>query len=189
MQRREEYNNRQQEMGNVRNAALFIFLNRTCFNGLYRVNSKNKFNVPFGRYAHPKICDEQNLRACHEAFCALDIFCGDFSATEKYASDKAFFYFDPPYKPLSATSSFNSYTKDDFNDEEQVRLKEFCDLISDRGAKFMLSNSDPRSVNPENDFFDRIYADYHISRVDAKRNINSKGDKRGAIKELLITNY
>ncbi|MDD6553468.1 MAG: DNA adenine methylase [Prevotellaceae bacterium] len=188
MCRREEYNIRQQEE-NIRNAALFVFLNHTCFNGLYRVNRKNRFNVPFGHYAHPKIYDEKNLRACHQALRNVEVNCGDFSIMEKYASKKSFYYFDPPYKPLSTTSSFTSYTQKGFDDEEQMRLKDTCDNITSMGAKFMMSNSDPYSVNPDNDFFDKLYDGYQISRVQAKRMINSNGRKRNSVNELLIRNY
>ena len=186
---REEYNERNSSSRSVRNAALFIFLNRTCFNGLYRVNSKKKFNVPFGKYKNPKICDRETILRDSELLQKVEILCGDYTATKEYVSEKTFFYFDPPYKPISETSNFNSYTKFDFDDNEQNRLKQFCDEISATGAKFMLSNSDPRSINPDNKFFDELYQEYNITRVDAKRNINSKSDKRGTIKELLITNY
>lgn len=184
---RDEYN--QRDTTKLRMAALFIFLNRTCFNGLYRVNSKNLFNVPFGKYVNPKICDKTNLLEVSSLLKKVELFNGDYSDLAQFADKDCFVYLDPPYKPISETSTFNSYCACNFDDTEQVRLKEFCDLISKRGAKFMLSNSDPSSINPENDFFDRLYSAYSIRRVMAKRNINSKADKRGAINELLITNY
>lgn len=187
LERRTEYNLRQS--GNVRMAALFIFLNRTCFNGLYRVNSKNLFNVPFGKYANPKICDEQNLRSVSQALQIVEIRNGDYADLAINATEDVFVYLDPPYKPISESSSFNSYSADKFDDEQQIRLRDFCNQISEQGATFMLSNSDPRSVNPDNDFFDRIYADYHIQRVRARRNINANGNNRGEVNELLITNY
>ena len=184
---REKYNKR--EMDVLNHSALFIFLNRTCFNGLYRVNAKGYFNVPFGKYANPKICDGENLLAVSAVLQNVEILNGDYAVLAEHARAGAFVYLDPPYKPISETSAFNSYVAGGFGDEEQVRLRDFCNTISEQGASFMLSNSDPASVNPENDFFDRIYAGYNIQRVLAKRNINSKGGNRGEINELLITNY
>lgn len=188
---RNEYNSRNLTSNerSIRLAALFVFLNKTCFNGLYRVNTKNLFNVPFGKYVNPKIFDEENLRNDSELLQRVDILNGDYAETIQYASTKALYYLDPPYKPISSTSSFNSYSVMSFNDEQQIRLKEFCDSINERGAKFILSNSDPKNVDAENNFFDDLYSTYTIHRVSAKRNINSKGDKRGKINELLITNY
>lgn len=174
---------------NVRLAALFIFLNRTCFNGLYRVNGKNLFNVPFGKYANPKICDEDNLRNDSALLQKVEILNGDYAETLQYLSERSFYYLDPPYKPISETSSFNSYSAMSFDDEQQIRLKGFCDAINAHNGKFMLSNSDPKSVDDTNTFFDDLYRDYKINRVLAKRNINAKGNKRGEINELLITNF
>lgn len=184
---REEYNLRQSS--NIRMAALFIFLNRTCFNGLYRVNAKNQFNVPCGKYANPKICDADNLMAVSSVLGKVELFNGDYEALTDYCKKGSFVYLDPPYKPISETSSFNSYSADKFDDDEQVRLKLFCDKIASQGANFMLSNSDPQSVNSENDFFDKLYKEYHIRRVQARRNINSVSSGRGVVNELLITNY
>jgi DNA adenine methylase len=123
-QKRELYNTRKEEQSGQ--AALFIFLNRTCFNGLYRVNSKNLYNVPMGGYKKPTICDKENILAVSNALQKVEILCGDFEQTLNYATNNSLFYFDPPYKPLSETSSFNSYAKDDFNDNEQIRLRDFC---------------------------------------------------------------
>jgi len=184
---REEYN--QRSASKIRMSALFIFLNRTCFNGLYRVNSKNLFNVPFGKYVNPKICDSVNLRHVSEVIKKVELRNGDYADLVQYADEGCFVYLDPPYKPISETSTFNSYCAGGFDDSEQIRLRNFCDIITKQGAAFMLSNSDPSSVNPENDFFDKLYSAYKIKRVKAKRNINSKADKRGEINELLITNY
>lgn len=184
---REKYNNREESILNQ--SAFFIFLNRTCFNGLYRVNAKGGFNVPHGKYTNPKICDSENLYAVSALLQRVEIYNGDYSALAEYATQGSFVYLDPPYKPISETSAFNSYVAGGFGDDEQIRLRDFCNLISEQGSSFMLSNSDPCSINPENDFFDRIYAGYNIQRVLAKRNINSKGEKRGEINELLITNY
>jgi len=188
---RTEYNSRDlaSKERNIRLAALFIFLNRTCFNGLYRVNGKNLFNVPFGKYANPKIIDEDNLRNDNQLLQKVTILNSDYAETLQYVTDRAFYYLDPPYKPISETSSFNSYSSMSFDDEQQIRLKVFCDTINERNGKFMLSNSDPKSVDETNTFFDDLYGAYNINRVLAKRNINAKGDKRGEINELLITNY
>ena len=172
----------------VETAALFIFLNRTCFNGLYRVNSKGKFNVPHGKYANPRICDADNLHACSAVLQKVAILCGDFSETGRYAGPNTLFYFDPPYKPITETSSFTSYAKEGFNDDEQVRLRDFCDQISKDKALFVASNSDPKGVNPSENFFDTLYNHFIIKRVSATRMINSDASGRGAISELIISN-
>ena len=172
----------------VETAALFIFLNRTCFNGLYRVNSKGEFNVPHGKYANPRICDADNLRACSKVLQKVEILCGDFAETERYAGPDTLFYFDPPYKPITETSSFTSYAKEGFNDAEQIRLRDFCDKISKDKALFVASNSDPKNVNPSENFFDNLYNHFIIKRVTAARMINSDASGRGAISELMISN-
>lgn len=172
----------------VETAALFIFLNRTCFNGLYRVNSKGGFNVPHGRYANPRICDSDNLRACSSVLQKVEILCGDFAETGRYAGPDTLYYFDPPYKPITATSSFTSYSRDGFDDGEQIRLRDFCDRISRDGAMFVASNSDPKEVNPDENFFDTLYDHFVIKRVSAARMINSDASGRGAISELMISN-
>lgn len=172
----------------IETAALFIFLNRTCFNGLYRVNSKGEFNVPHGKYANPRICDADNLRACSKVLQKVEILCGDFAETERYAGPDTLFYFDPPYKPITETSSFTSYAKEGFNDAEQIRLRDFCDQISTNKALFVASNSDPKNVNPSENFFDNLYNHFIIKRVSAARMINSDASGRGAISELMISN-
>lgn len=172
----------------VENTALFIFLNRTCFNGLYRVNSKGLFNVPFGRYSNPKICDKETILADSEVLQKVDILTGDFEETLKYSSNNSLFYFDPPYKPLTNTSSFNSYSKENFNDNEQIRLGNFCKKLDSLGHTFVLSNSDVKGKNPDDDFFDDIYQQFNINRVYASRMVNSNANKRGKLTELLITN-
>jgi DNA adenine methylase len=187
LEKRTKYNTK--SFGHVDNTALFIFLNRTCFNGLYRVNSKGLFNVPFGKYDNPTVCDENTLVADSELLQKVEILTGDFAQTVRYASENAFFYFDPPYKPLNRTSSFNSYSKEEFNDAEQIRLKRFCDKINDKGSLWILSNSDVRSGDPENSFFDDLYSSYQISRVWASRSVNANPEKRGKLTELLIKNY
>ncbi|GAA4520602.1 DNA adenine methylase [Sphingobacterium thermophilum] len=169
-------------------AALFIFLNRTCFNGLYRVNRKNEFNVPIGSYKRPTICDEENILAVSKALQKVEILCGDYEETLQYADSNTLFYFDPPYKPLSETSSFNAYAKDEFDDEEQIRLRDFCRKLDALNHTWILSNSDVKGKDENDNFFDDLYADFKIERVDAKRNINANPEKRGKLTELLITN-
>lgn len=185
-QKRERYNLRRSEK--TEQAALFIFLNRTCFNGLYRVNRKNEFNVPIGSYKLPTICDEENILAVSNALQRVEILCGDYEETLSRADDNTLFYFDPPYKPLSNTSSFNAYAKDEFNDEEQIRLRNFCYKLDTLNHTWILSNSDVKGKDENDNFFDDLYSNFNIQRVDARRNINSNPDKRGALKELLITN-
>ncbi len=186
-QKRELYNTRNEELSTQ--SALFIFLNRTCFNGLYRVNKNNGYNVPMGSYKKPTICDIENIFAVSEALQKVEILCGDYEKTLNEATTNSFFYFDPPYKPLSNTSSFNSYAKEDFNDEEQIRLRNFCSKLNQLGHNWMLSNSDVKGKDTNDNFFDEIYADFLISRVKAKRSINANPEKRGELNELLITNY
>lgn len=187
LNKRERFNTK--SLDTLENTALFIFLNRTCFNGLYRVNSKGLFNVPFGRYANPKICDKQTIFADSKLLQKVEILTGDFEQTLKYATNSSFFYFDPPYKPLSETSSFNSYAKEDFNDNEQIRLRDFCDKINRLGADFILSNSDLKGKNLDDDFFDELYADFEIQRVFATRMVNANAEKRGKLTELMIKNF
>ena len=184
--KRKQFNSRKSER--TTQTALFIFLNRTCFNGLYRVNRKNEFNVPIGSYKTPMICDEDNLRAVNKILQKVTILNGDFEDTLKYAEDDTLFYFDPPYKPLNETSSFNSYAKDEFDDNEQIRLAKFCEKIDNLGYQWILSNSDVKGKNPHDNFFDDLYSKFNIKRVLARRNINSNPNKRGELTELLITN-
>ena len=183
---RERFN--EAEKTDVEIAALFIFLNRTCFNGLFRVNSKGKFNVPHGRYSNPKICDAETLRADSELLQRVEILCGDFAQTGRYAGENVLYYFDPPYRPLTDTSAFTSYSKDGFDDSEQTRLRDFCDQIAAKNSLFIASNSDPQNVDNCDDFFDHLYRMFNIKRVSAARMINSKGDGRGAISEIMISN-
>lgn len=176
-------------LSGVEDAAFLIFMNRTCFNGLYRENSKGGFNVPFGRYINPTICDAPLIIADSELLQKVEIIHGDFSQTGGYAKGYTFFYFDPPYRPLDATSNFNSYVKESFDDKEQVRLRNFYTALSEQGCHEMLSNSDGRGRNQEDAFFDELYQNFIIERVYAKRCINSNPSKRGALTELLIRNY
>ncbi len=180
------FNTRKSEQ--VIQSALFIFLNRTCFNGLYRVNKKNEYNVPIGSYKKPMICDNGNLLKVSELLKKVEILSGDFEKTADYAKNNTIFYFDPPYKPLSETSSFNSYTKDSFDDKEQIRLKKFCDKLDLQNHKWILSNSDVKGKNPNDNFFDDLFEKYQINRVVAKRSINATPSKRGKLTELLIAN-
>lgn len=174
-------------LDDVENTAHFILLNRTCFNGLYRVNAKGQYNVPFGKYEHPKICDSETLRADSELLGHVEILTGDYTETLQWAQHPSLFYFDPPYRPLSETSSFNNYTADAFDDVAQVRLKEFCDAVSAAGHRFMLSNSDPMGKNGD-PFFDNLYQHYSIERVWASRNVNATPTKRGKLTEILVHN-
>lgn len=176
-------------LSSLEKSAHLIFLNKTCFNGLYRENSKGGFNVPIGKYKNPKICDAETILSDSELLQGVEILNEDFSKTLNYASISSFYYIDPPYKPISSTSSFNSYTKESFNDDEQVRLKNFCDAVLAKGGKVILSNSDVSNNLSGDMFFDNLYDNYSIKRVNAKRSINSNSAKRGAISELLITNF
>ena len=187
MAARERYN--EKGLDPIENTTKFFFLNRTCFNGLYRVNKKGLFNVPFGKYANPTICDPNTLRKDSELLQRVEILTGDFEDTFDYANGNTFFYFDPPYRPLSDTSSFNDYTKEAFNDDAQIRLKKYCDKINDAGYKFMLSNSDCKGKDEKDNFFDMLYEAYQIERVWASRSINSNPNKRGKLTEILVHNY
>ena len=180
-------------LDDVDRTKFLMFLNRTCFNGLYRVNAKGKFNVPFGRNLHPTICNANTILADSEVLNRADvtILNGDFELTAIEMRDGLnFFYFDPPYRPLNVTSSFNSYAKEEFNDNEQIRLCDFCKQLNEHpNVRWMLSNADCSSKNPEDTFFEDIYADFHIHRVYASRAINANPEKRGKLTELLIKNY
>lgn len=173
----------------VTRASEFIFLNKTCFNGLYRVNKKGEFNVPFGKYKNPTICDTKNLEKVSELIQKVNFQCGDYQKSEAYVNGKTFVYFDPPYRPLSATSSFTSYTKEDFNDENQKDLANYVRKLDALGAKLMVSNSNPKQINQKDTFFEEIYQGFQIHEIIAKRMINSIGKRRGEITELVITNY
>lgn len=175
----------------VRRAAQLIFLNRTCFNGLFRVNSKGEFNVPFGRYKNPVILDEKNLRAASKLLKGVVIEHGDFMSIKDKVTSNSFVYFDPPYRPINKTSSFTSYSTFEFNDEQQIRLAKLYKELNKKGVKLMLSNSDPENKNDNDDFFENHYrgANIRIYKVPAYRMINCNGAKRGQINELVIINY
>lgn len=189
--KRELFNNlkiNSDEKANIMKAALLIFLNKTCFNGLYRVNKKGQFNVPMGAYKNPLICDENNLRIVSNKLRNVRIVCGDYSKSAEFIDNQTFAYFDPPYRPLTATSGFTSYAEGNFDDDEQRRLAEFVEVMGRVGAKTVVSNSDPKNADVNDDFFDRIYSGLNIMRVQAARMINSKATARGNINELLIYN-
>lgn len=191
LQKRELYNQfitLKQTENDLEKAALFIFLNKTCFNGLYRVNSKGLFNVPFNNAVSPTICDEENLKACSELLQNVDMHIGDYSYCSTFIDKNTFVYLDPPYRPLTQSSSFTSYNENGFDDEKQKELGKFITEMALRGAKIVASNSDPKNTNTEDDFFDAIYSDFKIERIQASRMINSNAKKRGAISELLISN-
>lgn len=191
--KREEFNRREDD--NVKRAGLFIFLNRAGFNGLYRVNRKNEFNVPIGSYKQPKFVFEDVILNASKLLANTEVYNTSFECTldthqlSDCANLPTFFYLDPPYKPISESSSFTSYAKDSFDDDDQRKLKQFCDVLDAKGYQWLLSNSDTTNLNPEDKFFDDLYSDYLIERVKASRSINSKGAKRGQINELLIRNY
>lgn len=174
---------------NIEKAALMIFLNKTCFNGLFRVNKKGLFNVPMGSYKNPMICDVENLRAVSQKLQNVKIICGDYSESDDFIDEKTFVYIDPPYRPITDTASFTAYTECQFNDEEQIKLARFVDDMHGKGAKVVVSNSDPKNSNAEDDFFDNIYSLHKIKRVEATRMINCNSEARGKIKELLISNF
>lgn len=176
--RTEDYEN----WSSVQKASRFIYLNRTCFNGMYRVNSKGEFNVPFGHYKNPRIVDEKNLINCSNLLQRTEIRHSDFSEILTKVQEGDFVYFDPPYVPLNETSSFTSYTKDGFDIDMQFKLRDVCDELDSMGVKFLLSNSDTKLVN-------ELYENYNIKKVFASRQINANADGRGKITEVLVRNY
>ena len=182
-----DFNNYNSEW--IERTAQIIFLNRTCFNGLFRVNAKEEFNVPIGRYKQPTICNESNLRILSKILSKTHIHQGDFKECHRLVDKNTLVYFDPPYRPLSKTSNFNSYSSKPFDDSEQLRLRDFFRLLDQKGAKLILSNSDPKNEDGNDNFFDLAYSEYKIERIKAPRRINSKGSKRGQINEILIMNY
>jgi DNA adenine methylase len=199
LQIRENYNQNRHQISNAEKAAYFIFLNKTCFNGLYRVNSKGKFNVPFGRHAQPTLCDRATLLADSALLQKVTLLSGDYAQTLAYVTGgvhtrgvhtrNTLFYLDPPYRPISSTANFNTYAKEAFDDREQMRLRNYCDQFHAYGHRFILSNSDPKNLHPQDSFFDDLYRDYSIRRIPARRFINSNAQKRGPVNELLIANF
>lgn len=193
---REEYNKKastqyayiDKKPNNAYRSAQTIFLNRTCFNGLYRVNSNGHFNVPIGKYKNPTILFEKKLVAASKALSIANIKMGDFKEAEKHCGQNTFIYYDPPYRPISKTAQFTAYAADDFDDSDQIRLAKLFDKIHQKGTLQMLSNSDPTNYC-DDPFFDNLYEKHTINRIDASRRINSNAEKRGTVRELLITNY
>ena len=186
---REKYN---QHIGDcIERASQLLFLNKTCFNGLFRVNKKGYFNVPYGKYANPTICNAKQLRADSQLLqsAQVEICLGDYAQTLKHIDGLTFVYLDPPYRPLDATSSFTAYAKGDFNDDDQRALAAFCHQLSERGCLWMESNADCSAKNPEDTFFEDLYKEYRIERVYASRFINANPEKRGKLTELVINNY
>ena len=178
LDRTEKYN----KLSDIQKASRFIYLNRTCFNGMYRVNSQGQFNVPFGNYKNPRIVDAENLINCSKLLKNTEICCGDFSKILSKVKKDDFVYFDPPYVPLNETSSFTSYTRDGFDIDMQFKLRDVCDELDSMGVKFMLSNSDTKLIN-------ELYSNYEIKKVFASRAINANGKGRGKITEVLVRNY
>lgn len=190
---RKKYNsiNIENENEALEKTTYFIFLNKTCFNGLYRENRKGQFNVPIGKYKNPTICDEENLIELSKLIKNVTFINGDYRESYKYIEENTFIYFDPPYRAINKTSSFTSYSKEDFNDENQKKLGEYFRKINDNNSnvKLMLSNSNPKNNNEKDDFFEQIYNGFKINEIKANRMINSNKEKRGKISELLIINY
>ncbi len=172
------------QMTDVQKAARIIYLNKTCYNGLYRVNSAGQFNSPYGKYKNPNIVNEHVIRAMSKYFNdnAITIKNGDYKEVLKGLRKGAIVYLDPPYMPISTSSSFTGYTENGFNADKQRELKKECDKLSKKGIKFLQSNSDC-------EFIRELYKDYNIRIIKAKRSINSKGNSRGEINEGLIYNY
>ena len=169
--------------------AQMIFLNKTCFNGLFRLNRSGKFNVPTGRYKNPSFPSAESLKEVNQALKGVIIHHASYEKCLEWVDDKSFVYFDPPYRPLSKTSSFISYSKGDFNDDNQAELASLTKELHKKNVSFLLSNSDPKNTVKDDEFFDELYSDFQIDRVFASRAINSNPDRRGKISELLIKNY
>ncbi len=172
----------------IQRATLFIFLNKTCFNGLYRVNSQGYFNVPIGSYKMPLICDKDNLMQISNLLQKVTILTGNYKRCLNFIDENTFVYIDPPYRPLTQSANFTAYTQHIFGDKQQIELATFVDDITAKGAKFGLSNSDPTNIDANDLFFDNLYSNYNITRVEAKRMISRNASGRGAINELLIFN-
>ena len=180
---------KRESIHNTETAALMIFLNRTCFNGLYRVNKAGDYNVPMGAYKNPQICNEDNLLAVSKKLQNANIVCGDYKDSASFIDDKTFVYFDPPYRPLTKTANFTSYTEQLFDDNKQLELANFVQDLNNKGALIVISNSDPKNTDENDNFFDDAYSKQNIRRVAANRMINRNSDARGKINELLITNF
>lgn len=193
---REAFNIQAAEMGNkpakdqrIQRTAWLIFLNKTCYNGLFRKNRSGGFNVPFGRYKKPTICTRGAILAAHEALKDTEIIRGDFEESRGYVTKESFIYLDPPYRPLNKTSNFTGYSENGFSDEDQERLARYYRDMAGNGAQLLLSNSDPMNQGRGDTFFDTLYTGFRIERVDAVRMINCNAAKRGKISEILVSNY
>lgn len=173
----------------IERTAQLIFLNKTCFNGLFRVNAAGLFNVAFGRYETPKICDPNNLLAVSRILERTEILLGDFTCVRDHMNSKSFAYLDPPYRPITATSNFTAYSSSTFTADDQKRLADFCREADGLGSKLMISNSDPENSDSTDTYFQDNYPGYRIVRAFANRMVNCKADKRGKISELIIMNY
>jgi DNA adenine methylase len=173
----------------IKRAAQIIFLNKTCFNGLFRFNLKGEFNTPAGRYKNPKILDESNLQKAAKTLEIAEIYKSDYRDVLTRINANSFVYFDPPYRPISTSSSFTAYGPSAFNDVHQIELATLYEELNKKGILLMLSNSDPKNTNPADNFFDDLYKNFHLFRIPAKRVINSNAQKRQAINEILVTNY
>ena len=173
-----------QALDAVKRASRVIYLNKTCYNGLYRVNSSGEFNAPFGKYKNPNIVNEETLRSVSAYLNdhKVEILCGDFEDAVKKLKKDDFVYFDPPYDPVSKSANFTGYVEGGFGPRDQIRLRDVCNKLDKKGVHFLVSNSDT-------DFIRDLYRDFHIVEVKAKRSINSDSKKRGAVNELLIKNY
>lgn len=180
----EEYNH-----DNIIRASYTLFLNKTCFNGLFRLNKKGEFNVPMGKYKNPNICNSDNIRNVSKALKIAKIYNKSFKESKKLINNDSLVYLDPPYRPLNKTSNFTNYSENEFNDKEQIELAKYFKDITKKEAKVILSNSDPKNEDENDNFFDNLYMNYEISRVKAKRFINSNASKRGSINEIIVKNY
>lgn len=189
LQKRERFNLIKISENRLEKAALMIFLNKTCFNGLFRVNKNGMFNVPIGSYKNPLICDESNLRIVSDKLQNIVIKCDDYWKSIDFIDSSTFVYIDPPYRPLTNTANFTAYTNNAFDDDEQIKLAEFFNILNKKGAQIVLSNSDPKNIDNKDNFFDNLYSNYKIQRVDATRMINCNSKARGKIKELIISNF
>jgi len=193
---RDDYNKQLQQINHdayniewIQRAAYLIFLNKTCYNGLFRLNRNGEFNVPFGRYRNPSICDDVNIKLVHQALKNTKLLCADFSRAGEFIEKDSLVYLDPPYRPLSSTSYFTNYSRQGFDEQDQIKLAQFFKKMDKKGSHLILSNSDPKNRDPTDDFFDKLYSGYKIERVPAKRNINANPNKRGPINELIVRNY
>ena len=190
-EKRERYNEiklNEDKSENIEKAALFIFLNKTCFNGLYRVNSRGLFNVPYNNATNPLVCDTKNLLVCSELLQNVKMTTGDYHSCENFIDDDTFVYIDPPYRPITKTARFTAYSQEGFSDCKQIELSHFITKIEKKGARILLSNSDPKNVDETDNFFDELYSNFEIEHLQASRMINSNSKKRGKISELLISN-